>query len=112
VKGVVERRDGVLMLDVWVLLLPWAFTVLLVWGVGPVWRTAVRTGRWLKGGGRSRYFPSKHCTFTVYDREDSPIAYWGGVISIAAVFAFFLAFSVLLTIGYIERVAAMLHGLR
>jgi hypothetical protein len=71
-------------------------------GLAPIWRTAVRTGRLLKGGGRSYYFPSKYYTFTVYDREINPIAYWSGVIGGAVMFLTFLAMSISLTVGLLD----------
>ena len=88
--------------DVLALLLPWACTVSLAVGLAPIWRTAVRTGRLLKGGGRSYYFPSKYYTFTVYDRVINPIAYWSGVMGGAVMFLTFLAMSISLTMGLLD----------
>ncbi len=85
------------------LLLLWGCTILLAYGVGRVWWMAVRTGRWLKGGGRAYYFPSKHYTFTVYDRTNNPSMYWLGVISMAILFVGFLFLSVLLTMGLVNQ---------
>jgi hypothetical protein len=64
---------------------------------------AVRTGRWLKGGGRAYYFPNKQSTFTIYDRTNNPSMYWLGVISMAIIFVGFLFFSVLLTMGLVNQ---------
>jgi len=56
----------------------------------------------VEGGGRSYYFPSKYYTFTVYDREINPIAYWSGVIGGAVMFLTFLAMSISLTVGLLD----------
>ena len=81
------------------LLLPWGCAILLACGVGRIWWTAVRTGRWLKGGGRAYYFPNKQCTFTIYDRTNNPILYWLGVIGMPTIVFGFFFLSVLLTVG-------------
>ena len=80
------------------LFLPWICTALIAWQFVSVWRTAVRTGRWLVGGGRAYHFPSKHYTFTIYDRAASPFMYWLGVTSIPIIFLLFFFCSLLLTI--------------
>jgi len=69
------------------------FTILFGWQFWPIWRTAVRTGRWLVGNGRSYYFPSKYYTFAIHDRVERPFAYWLGVTIIPVMFLLFLAFS-------------------
>jgi hypothetical protein len=68
-----------------------------------IWWTALRTGRWLKGGGRSHYFPSIYYTFSVYDRRTNPVMYRLGVIVIPALFFSFLLISVALTVGFFGR---------
>jgi hypothetical protein len=49
-------------------LIMWFCTVVIVLVQGRIWRTGVRTGRWLLSDGRSYHFPSKYYTFLVYDR--------------------------------------------
>jgi hypothetical protein len=83
----------------WLLLSGWICTAFFGWQIGPVWRTAVRTGRWLKGGGRHYYFPSKHYTFTVYDRAENPFLYWLGVTIIPIIFLVLVFSSSLLTVA-------------
>jgi hypothetical protein len=83
----------------WLLLLPWLCTAFTGWQFWPIWRRAVRTGRWLVGSGRAYYFPSKHYTFTIYDRAQRPFSYWLGVISIPIIFLLFFLFSLLLTVA-------------
>jgi hypothetical protein len=83
----------------WLLLLDWICTVFFGWQIWTIWRTAVRTGRWLKGGGRHYYFPSKHYTFTIYDRVESPFLYWAGVTSIPIILLVLFSSSLLLTVA-------------
>jgi hypothetical protein len=83
----------------WLLLLSWICTVFVGSQIWPIWRTAVRTGWWLKGGGPHRYFPSKRCTFTIYDRVEKPFLYWVGVISMPIILSVSLSMSLLLTLA-------------
>jgi hypothetical protein len=87
------------MRDIWTLALPWICTFGIAWCWGRIWFTALRTGRWLVGGGRSHYFPSKYYTFGVYDRTANPFLYWHLMTSAALTFVVFLAASIMLTIG-------------
>src|SRR5689334_11267965 len=86
----------------WVLGLPWICTVAIAWCWGRIWRTALRTGRWLTADGRSHYFPSKYHTFGVYDRTANPFLYWYLMTSAALTCVVFLAASIMLTIEYFE----------
>ena len=79
------------------------FTILFGWQFWPIWRTAVRTGRWLVSSDRAYYFPSKYYTFTIYDRVERPFAYWLGVTMIPMMFLHFLVFSLSLAVVAFSR---------
>lgn len=69
----------------------------------PVWRMAVRTGRWLAANDRAYYFPSKHYTFTIYDRAEAPTAFWFGVIIIPVLVSLFFVSSLALAVAAFFR---------
>ncbi len=84
------------------LLYLWGCPVAIAYMCGRIWWTAVRTGRWLLGGGRSYYFPSKYYTFSLYDRTNNPFMYRLSLISVPALFLFFLAIALLVSIGLVK----------
>jgi hypothetical protein len=83
--------------------LPLMITVLFGWQFWPIWRMALRTGRWLVSNDWTYYFPSKHYTFTIYDRVERPFAYWFGVTIIPMMFLLFLGFSLSLVVATFSR---------
>ena len=58
-----------------------------------------QNGQMAFGGGRSYYFPSKYYTFSLYDRTSNPFMYRLSLISVPALFLFFLAIALLVSIG-------------
>jgi hypothetical protein len=74
--------------------------------MGRVWWTAVRTGRWLHGGGRAHYFPSKYYAFSLYDRASSPVMYRFGVIVFPMLFFGVLFLSVAATMRFVHHMPA------
>ncbi len=87
------------MKDYWTLAFVWGITVWFAYTMETIWWKAVRTGRWLKGGGCYLYFPTKYQTFTVYDRDNNPFLYWTGIIGIPVIFGFLLFTCLLVTMG-------------
>jgi hypothetical protein len=83
--------------------LPLMITVLFGWQFWPIWRMALRTGRWLVSNDWTYYFPSKYYTFTIYDRVERPFAYWFGVTIIPMMFLLFLGFSLSLVVATFSR---------
>jgi hypothetical protein len=84
------------------LFLPWGGTIAITLLFGRVWWTALRTGRWVLGRGRSYNVPAKP-TFTLYDRTANPFTYYSGIIGVAVLFLFYLCSSVAVTIGLAEN---------
>jgi hypothetical protein len=58
----------------------------------------VKTGRWLLGGGRSYYFPSKYYTFSLYDRISDPWMYGLAITVLPILLCGWLLICLLLTI--------------
>jgi hypothetical protein len=79
------------MKDMWVLLIMWGTTALWVPMFGRIMWTALRTGRWLARG-------------RIYDRINNPRTYWFAIISVTAMFSFFLFCSLLATEGFIRAI--------
>jgi hypothetical protein len=84
-------------------LVMWFCTIGLVLIQGRIWWTAVRTGRWLLGGGRAYYFPSKYYTFSVYDRTSNPCMYRLAVTLFPIMWFSLLLCCVLLTIVFVHN---------
>jgi hypothetical protein len=69
---------------------------------GRIWRTALRTGRWLLADGRSHYFPSKSHTFSLYDRANNPCMFKLAVAFYPTFLAIWLLVSLFLAIGFMR----------
>jgi hypothetical protein len=78
-------------------LVMWPVTIGSALPVARVWWTAVRTGRWLLGGGRTYNSPGKHM-FSVYDRTNNPYIYRLAVTSSGMLLLYLLLQGVLLTV--------------
>jgi hypothetical protein len=91
------------MQHIWILAFYWCCTVLLVWVFWRPWSKAVRTGKWVKGRGRSINISSKHQAFTIYDRLNSPFIYWSGAIGVPVITVLLFVTSVLTTEGYFRE---------
>lgn len=89
-----------------IMLLLWGCTIYFGYLMARIWWTAVRSGRWLLGGGRAYYFPSKYYTFSLYDRTSNAFMYRFCLISVPAFFFGLLFMSALLTIAVVDRLLA------
>jgi hypothetical protein len=76
----------------------WISAVGLLLQYWRIWWTAVKTGRWLLGGGRSYYFPSKYYTFSLYDRTSDPWMYRLAITVLPILLCGWLLICLLLTI--------------
>jgi hypothetical protein len=76
----------------------WISAVGLLLQYWRIWWTAVKTGRWLLGGGRSYYFPSKYYTFSLYDRISDPWMYGLAITVLPILLCGWLLICLLLTI--------------
>ena len=71
--------------------------------LGRIWWTAIRTGRWLLRDGRGYYFPSKHYTFSIYDRTNNPRMYRLAVISFPILLCGWLLFCMFFTTLFVRQ---------
>jgi hypothetical protein len=68
---------------IWISIFFWVSTAGLFWLVSPLFWTALRTGRLLARG-------------RIYDRDDSPGMYWGGIVFWMVVCSLMLCISLFL----------------
>ena len=92
------------MIVFWILLLLWGSTVWYGCVMGRIWWIAVRSGRWLLGGGRAYYFPSKYYTFSIYDRTYNAFMYRFCLVVAPMFFFGLLLMSMMLSVAAVAYV--------